>query len=590
MKETIMCKGCVGTLFTRELFALESFRPSRRELLRYGLAGGAAASMMGARPVFAADGGADVIFQNGTVIPMAGPPTPVEAVAVGQGKILALGSKADLAGLRTSATRVIDLQGRTLLPGLIDPHHHSCLAALAAELMADVGYTLYPTRADLTGALKALVAKTPPGQWVLCANFDNLLQGGDLSMAELDAISTQHPIFVWYINCHDGAANAKAFEAAKIPQDIGPLPKGGHFGRGPDGKLNGLIYEEPALLRLLQPVAPPITPALMAKALRDYTAKTAAVGNTTMHEPGTIQPAWIEGLVKLSPQLTARLSASLMEDSLEAGKAFLKPAPGGRAIEFPGSRFSLFGIKIVNDGSNQTETGAQTKPYLGSDRKGATNFSAAELKELVAAIKAAGLPVQIHCNGDASADDALDAIEAAYGANPPTGLNRIEHATMIRPDQIARMKRLGVEPSFLMNHVFLYGAAYRDQIFGPERAAFMDPAGACRDAGVPFTLHSDAPCSPIGPLRLIQAAVTRRCVVDGSVVGPDQAITVEQALAAVTTQAARQIGLDHRIGSLEVGKEADFTILEQDPRAVDPEKILAIKVSETWLAGDKVFG
>jgi predicted amidohydrolase YtcJ len=585
-----MCKGCVGTLFTRELFALESFRPSRRELMRYGLAGGAAASMIGGRPVFAADGGAEIIFQNGTVIPMAGPPTPVEAVAVGQGKIIAVGSKANLAGLRTSATRIVDLQGRTLLPGLIDPHHHSCFASLKAALLVDLGYTLYPTRADFTAALKALVAKTPPGQWVMGYDFDNLLQGGDLSMTELDAISTAHPIFVWYINGHDGAANAKAFEVAKIPADIGPLPKNSRFGRGPDGKLNGLIYEEAALVMLLKPAAPAITPALMAKALREHTARTAAVGNTTLHEPGSVRPDWIEGLVKLSPMLTARLSASLMEDSLKEANAFLKPGGGARATEFPGSRFSLYGIKIVNDGSNQTETGAQTKPYLGSQSKGATNYSPAELKELVASIKAAGWPVLIHCNGDATADDALDAIEGAYGANPPTGLNRIEHATMIRPDQIARMKRLGVEPSFLMNHVFLYGAAYRDQIFGPERAAFMDPAKACVDAGVPFTLHTDAPCSPIGPLRLIQAAVTRRCAFDGSVVGPDQAITVEQALAAVTTHAARQIGLEHRIGSLEVGKEADFTILEQDPRAVDPEKIMAIKVSETWLAGDKVYG
>jgi len=251
--------------------------------------------------------------------------------------------------------------------------------------------------------------------------------------------------------------------------------------------------------------------------------------------------------------------------------------------------FSLYGVKIVGDGSNQTETGAQTKPYLNASSKGAPNFDAALLKQMVAEVKEAGLPVLIHCNGDYTIDIALDAIEAAYAGSSAQGVNRIEHSTMARPDQILRMKKLGVQPSFLMNHVRFYGAAYREQIFGPERAAFMDPAGACVRAGLPFTLHSDAPCSPPGPLALISTAVTRRCIIDGSVVGPDQAISLDDAIRAVTIDAARQIGQGDRLGSLEKGKEADFTILESDPYAVNPDAIADIKVSETWVAGERKF-
>lgn len=584
-----MCRSCIGSLITGGwIEATNAFRPSRRDVLAMGVAAGTASALV-PRRVFAADGGAETIFQNGTVVPMAGH-GDAQAVAIGQGRILAVGSQSDVAGLKTSATRIVDLGGRTLLPGFIDPHHHTCGAALFAELLVDVGYERFPTRPALMAALKDLATKTPPGQWILTCNFDNLLQGGDLSMTELDAVAPNNPLFVWYTNAHDGAANSRAFEVAKIPADIGALPGGGHFGRGPDGKLNGLVYEESALLMVVKPAAPKLSPELMAKALKDYTVRTAAAGNTTLHEPGTIQPEWIEGLVKVSNVLSARLSASLMEDSLEAGNAYRSLGIGPRATEFPNSRFSLFGIKIVNDGSNQTLTGAQTKPYLNSQSKGAPNYAPQELKRMVAAVKAAGWPVMIHCNGDAAADDALDAIEAAYGANPPTGRNRIEHATMLRPDQITRMQRLGVEPSFLMNHLYLYGAAYRDQIFGPERTAFMDPAGACLKAGVPFTLHTDAPCSPIGPLRIIQAAVTRRCTFDRSVIGADQAITIDDALAATTINAARQIGLEHRIGTLEPGKDADLVILEQDPRKVDPERIMGIKVSETWVAGGKVHG
>lgn len=152
------------------------------------------------------------------------------------------------------------------------------------------------------------------------------------------------------------------------------------------------------------------------------------------------------------------------------------------------------------------------------------------------------------------------------------------------------MKRLGVEPSFHPNLLFLYGAAYRDRIFGPERTNFMVPAGACAKAGIPFTLHTDAPASPIGPLRLVQTAVTRRCDIDNSMIGPDQAVTLDAALEAITINAARQIGLEDMIGTLEQGKAADLTILEGDPYKTDSEKIMAIKVSETWVEGEKKFG
>jgi len=548
-----------------------------------------AAAMTAPRKANAA-GGVEVIFRNGTIIPMTAERHAVEALAIGGGKILAVGSASEVSALGNSATRIVDLTGRTLLPGFIDPHHHTCLSALFAELLIDVGYAKYSERRAVIAALQSAVANTPPGRWIRAGNFDNLLQGGDLSMQELNEISTTHPIFVLYVNGHVAAANAMAFMRANIPDDIGALPGGGRFGRGPDGMLSGLIYEEPALSRFLAVAIPKINPEMMAKALVSYTNQVAAVGNTTLHEPGTVKPEWIEPLAKLSNTLATRLSASFSADQIEASKAFAALGVGAKARTIPGSRFSLYGIKFWADGSNQTETAAQTEPYLHSTRKGTTNFPEPQMATMCRAAKDAGWPIMIHCHGDAAIDDALDAIEAAYGANAAIGLNRIEHATMARPDQLDRMKRLGVEPSFHPNLLFLYGAAYRDQIFGPERTKFMVPAGACTKAGIPFTLHTDAPASPIGPLRLVQTAVTRRCEIDDSVIGPDQAVTLDAALKAITVNAARQIGLEDTIGTLEQGKAADLTILASDPYKTDPEKIMAIKVSETWVEGEKKFG
>ena len=179
--------------------------------------------MTAARKADAA-GGAEVVFRNGTIIPMTAERHAVEALAIGGGKILGVGSAVDVTAFADSATRIVDLRGRTLLPGFIDPHHHTCLSALFAELLIDVGYAKYPERRAAIAALKSAVAKTPPGQWISAGNFDNLLQRGDLSMQELDEISTTHPIFVLYVNGHAAAANSLAFARADIGVNVGDLP------------------------------------------------------------------------------------------------------------------------------------------------------------------------------------------------------------------------------------------------------------------------------------------------------------------------------------------------------------------------------
>lgn len=129
--------------------------------------------------------------------------------------------------------------------------------------------------------------------------YDNLLQGGELTGADLDGVSTSHPIFVLYVNGHVGAANRLAFDRAKIPPDVGTLPGGGHFGRGPDGQLDGRIYEQPALLTFTAVAMPAPTPAFLTQALTAYAKRAAAAGNTTLHEPGTVKPEWVEHLAAL---------------------------------------------------------------------------------------------------------------------------------------------------------------------------------------------------------------------------------------------------------------------------------------------------
>jgi predicted amidohydrolase YtcJ len=592
-----MCQGCFNQLFLRDefhsggmagLLGKAAGMPTRRAFMAYSVGAASALSAVGAAAAFAADQGADIIVRGGTIRPLPGAPV-ASALAIKGGQVLAVGDESALSGLKTGNTKVFDLAGRTLLPGLIDPHCHTLLASLIFELLDDVGFAKYPTREKVVAHLQEAAASTPKGQWIVAANFDNLLQGGDFTRAQLDAISTDQPMFVWYTNGHDACVNSEALKIAGIAEDIGNLPGGGHFGRGADGKLNGLVYEESAMLKFAVHFLGKITPEVAAKAVTHYSQHMGSVGNTMLHEPGTIRSDWIEPFATLSNTLACRTSASVMFDDMKGLTPWRSLGLGPKGATVAESLFSLYGVKIIGDGSNQTETGAQTKPYLNATAKGSPNFDAAQMKQMVAEVKAFGLPVLIHCNGDYTIDIALDAIEAAYAGSTAYGINRIEHATMARPDQILRMKKLNVQPSFLMNHLRFYGAAYRDQLFGPERAAFMDPAAACVKAGLPFTLHTDAPCSPPGPLALIGTAVTRRCIIDNSVVGPDQAVSLDDAIRAVTIDAARQIGQGDRLGSLDKGKEADFTILESDPYKVSPDAIADIKVSETWVAGERKF-
>ncbi len=534
----------------------------------------------------------DTVFRNGSIYPISGNATKVEALALRNGKILATGSIDHVMSLTKNKPTIVNLEGRTVFPGLIDPHNHVVLSSLFDQLLTNIGFSKYKSKADVAAFMKSTAAKTPAGQWLAFGFYDNLLQGGDWSMAELNEISTSHPIFILYVNGHVGAANGLALSKANIPQNIGMLPGGGYFGRDRAGHLNGLIYNQPALMKVVEFAVPKPSPEMLEKAVVQYAKQAAASGLTTLHEPGTVKPEWVESLAKLSNHLPIRMSASFSSDAVEESKQYTSLGPSNRARILPNSRFSLYGMKCWVDGSNQAESAAQTQPYLNTDKKGTKSYTQDQITEICKKAKAANWTMMAHCQGDAAIDEYLNALETVYGANPSEGLMRVEHATMLRQDQIERMKKLGYEPTFMTDFVYLYGAAYRDSIFGPERAAFMVPCAAAHKAGLQYSVHSDNPAAgtPLNPLRHVQIQLMRQCIADGSIVGPDQRVDLNTALRAVTINPARHIGMGHMLGSLDVGKEADLTILEKDPFKTEMSAISAIKVSETWVAGQKAFG
>lgn len=261
-------------------------------------------------------------------------------------------------------------------------------------------------------------------------------------------------------------------------------------------------------------------------------------------------------------------------------------AEQGLVPGFGNDLLRVHGIKAWSDGSNQARSGYQREPYLETDTCGSLNYPPEELAAALGRAHRDGWQIGVHANGDAAIDVTLDAYEQILRADDrPDHRHRIEHCSVLHPEQIQRMVALGLSPSFLIGHVRWWGAAFRDRLLGPDRAALYDPCASAARAGLRISLHSDWNVTPLEPLRYVEDAVTRLMAENGEVLNDDERLSVDAALRAVTIDAAWQCRSDELTGSLEVGKAADLVLLEDDPTSVDPSQISRIAVSETRLSG-----
>jgi predicted amidohydrolase YtcJ len=533
------------------------------------------------------------VFVGGTVLTVDAAFSEAEALAIRGKRIVAVGSVEDVRAAAGADAIEIDLAGRTMLPGFIDPHTHVVSGAAVDSIMDNVGMSRFSTAADVLDHLRAKIAVTPPGEWVLGRNYDPALQEGPdaLTFAELDAVSTEVPIFLLNASGHLAYANRKAFDAAGIPEDVVD-PPGAEYVRDAAGRLTGVIKNNVAFLPLVS-AAPAMARLDPVQALIALLDKWSAVGLTTVSELalGTLtrspEDAKIMFGAAKSGQLKARVRAYPF---YTIGSAAWDDAGIG-----PGSGDALArisGYKLVADGSNQGFTGFQREPYLNSDSRGSPYMTPEEMTSIAVDRATRGWQVALHGNGDAGIDMVLDACEAVRdaGTDMVSVRARIEHCSMLHDDQIARMKDLGVSASFLIGHVHFWGVWMRDRVFGPERVQHLGRLQSVEEAGVGYTLHSDFMVTEPDPLQMIQMAVTRKTWKEPDfVLNPAERVTVESAIRALTSEAAWQLHSEHEIGSLEPGKFADIVILDQDPRKVPPDAIGGISVMETWMDGQRTF-
>lgn len=532
------------------------------------------------------------VFVNGNVLTMDANNTVAEALSARGALIEATGTSAEIMARVGDDTEVVDLRGRTLLPGFIDAHGHfpgSGMRTISADLNSPpIGDKR--TMDDVLAALAARAANTDAGDWVGGFGYDDTLLAEQRhpTRAELDSVSTTHPVVAMHISGHMLVANSMALAQVGIDAST-PDPEGGVIGRVPGtAEPNGLLEENARLdvMRQMQNLGLVDTYRLM-KAAAD---EASAVGVTTVQSGGVTEGLamglkWFSRLGVIPQRLVVFPFETEFADGLLNGE--YDPA------DFNSDKLVMGAVKIVADGSIQGYTAYLSDPYFtpyhgDQNYRGYPSVSREKLFSQVETLHRAGYQIAIHGNGDAAIDDILDAFEAAQTVHPVEDPRMILiHAQTARKDQVARMKALGITPSFFTAHTWYWGDRHRDIFLGPQRAADISPSRWALDNGLRFSSHLDTPVTPLLPLQAVWSQV-HRITYSGDVLGPQQRISAMQALRAVTIDAAWQVFQDGNRGSLEAGKFADLVVLSGNPLE-NPLDMRELQVERTVIGGATIY-
>jgi predicted amidohydrolase YtcJ len=524
------------------------------------------------------------------------PSQPVAThVAVRGDKILGVGALEQLQGF---GDHVVDhtFADKIILPGLVEAHSHSTGGG-----MWQFTYVGYYDRPDYTGkvwkgcrsfdevvaALQAVErTMTDPNAPLIAWGVDPIYFGSEkLGRAQLDRVSTTRPVAVIHMSIHLMGANTAAL------QDCGITEQSTVEGvvRNDDGSLHGELVEFAAMGPILDKYG--FWDALTTeKAIRNFGQEAFRAGCTSAADMGLTDFA--------NPELEANYLRATRESEfpirllVSYGPPFVRK-PFVEAVEFApeimtrGHDKLIFGsMKIFLDGSIQGGSARMLAPYYFQDgHNGAWNATPEQVDEQVYEIMRRGYQVHCHCNGDEASEAFINAVQKALNRIPAVDHRAgMQHAQMLREDQFKRIKALGMVVNFFSNHIYYWGDQHYAKTMGPERANRMNACGSAVRHGIPFAFHSDCGITPINPLFTGWCAVNR-LTASGRVLGETERISVSDALHAMTLGAAYTMKVDHLIGSIECGKLADFTIVEEDPLEVDPVRLKDIPVWGTVLGG-----
>ncbi len=525
----------------------------------------------------------DLIVHNANVLTIETDNPSAQAFAVRDGVFLHVGSDADTLELAGPATEIVDAGGRTIIPGFNDAHLH----ALAVP----------PGAVDLSGAetvdalvelLEARVATTEPGSWVLGYGYDDTALGRHLTRADLDRVSADKPVLALHASLHLFAANSHALTTAGVDTDT-PDPDGSRFYRDENGQPTGLISERPALEMLFVDAQPSIFPHDLTSAVAGLETffEIAHQNGITSFGDGLVPPELAIAYWWVDPE-AAGMRVNLMFDGGELDTAItLKRINsvlswvGLGLLDTPWLRAKT--VKLFHGHSLSGRTARLFEPYADSPNYFGEDpqRKQEELDHIISEIDANGFQAAVHANGDFEVDMVTRSIETTVGPEPRDHRHRIEHASITNADLLSRIAASGI---VLAPHSYIYEKGPMIEAYGAGRWPNMFANAAIIEQGIPNAANSDFPVSALNPLLRIQSLVTRTSR-HGKAYGPEQRLSVDQALTAYTMGGAYASFEEDVKGSISPGKYADFVILSADPHAVPPLEIQHISVEATYVAG-----
>lgn len=521
------------------------------------------------------------LFYNGDIITMASDQEEyVEAIVEENGKIVFVGSQKDAESKYGYANK-IDLNGKTLLPGFIDPHSHF---GMVSNTMGQVDLNPKPVGTvvnidDILNKLEAFKEERniPDGEWIFGWGYDDgqLAEKRHPTKRDIDKVLPNNPVYLQHTSGHMGVANSLALEKLNVNAES-KSPEGGNIERFPNSKEpTGLVQETamyPFVGNMLEILAK--DQATYFGTTQEYYASngitTAQDGMTDRNTIRFFQSQADAG--KLNIDLVSLAGYAELDSNVQDSSLHFKKYKNG---------FKVQGTKIVADGSPQGKTAYFTKPYLTEvpgcqdDCRGLPSLSQETINALFLTAYENENQLFIHCNGDATVDMIVEAHEHACKqlglALDKDRRTIIIHAQFARPDQLEIFVKYKMEPSFFTNHAFFWGDVHVENL-GKERADFLSPMVSAKKLGLKPTNHSDATVTPIDPIFTIWSAVNRVSR-SGTIIGEGERTTPYLAIQAITSNAAYELFEENLKGSLSEGKLADFVILDKNPLKVEPMDI-----------------
>jgi predicted amidohydrolase YtcJ len=535
----------------------------------------------------------ELIYHGGVIITINDQQPTAEAVAIADGTVVSVGAASELLATAGTETTVIDLEGKTLLPGFVDSHGHAYLIglqAISANLLPPPdgpGQDIAALQAQLKDWSEASRGVVDKLGWIVGFGYDDsqLKEQRHPTRDDLDQVSKELPVIVIHQSGHLGGVNSKALELAGVTEATED-PDGGVFRREEGSRRPNGVLEEYAFFRLMGALAANFDDAFNEMLFIEGTRLLASFGYTTGQEGRAAGPA-LDAMRRAADKGQLNIDVVVYPDILETED--IRPTHDYR------NRLRIGGAKLTIDGSPQGKTAWLSEPYYvppegqPADYRGYAAIDEQTTFDAVDEAFANNWQILVHSNGDAASDRFIEAVRRA-AVKYPDADNRpvLIHGQVLREDQVEQLDKLGIFPSLFPMHTFYWGDWHRNSVLGPERAENISPTGWVLKRNMMFGSHHDAPVALPDSMRVLSATVTRQTR-SGRVLGPEHRVPVATALKALTLWPAWQHFEEGSKGSIEPGKLADLVILSRNPLSVPPEALADIRVVETIKEGVSIY-